>query len=176
MIFGLSSEIFCKLLPGFPVEGCEERPHRSGLTGFASVVSQARRHAKDHRAPILLSTGCYGKRAGLVRAALGVGWFRCRAIRDCADCVPETARFASCDSPSGEWRDACGGISASAVHFLSLDCPVGCDRVSRWILLAVSGSVVRDKWRVEYWPVAWRCGYPAVSALAEVPCRLPRRL
>jgi len=24
MIFGVSSEIFCKLLPGFPVEGCED--------------------------------------------------------------------------------------------------------------------------------------------------------
>jgi len=24
MIFGVSSEIFCKLLPGFSVEGCED--------------------------------------------------------------------------------------------------------------------------------------------------------
>ena len=107
---------------------------------------------------------------GWLGVLLGDAWFLYRAIRDCTDCVPDTTRFASCDSPGRERRDARGCISAPAVHSGSLDCCLGCDRIARRIFLAVSGSVVRGKWRVECWPVARRCGYPAVSALEQVSC------
>ena len=143
--------------------------------GLALYLVRPRR-ANDHCASILLSIGCHGDGSGLVRGALGVAWFLYRAIRECTDCVPDTAGFGSCDSPGRERREACDGISAFVVHSGSLDCDVGCDRARRRIRLAVSGSVVRGKWRVDRWPVAWRCGYLAVSALEQVSCGLQRRL
>src|SRR5207249_12161667 len=141
-----------------------------------SVSSQPRPRANDHRASLLLTTGRDGEGAGLVRVAVATTWVRYRPVRHCSDCAPNTVGLASRDSPGVEWRDARSGISASAVPSGSLDCAVVCDPVAGQILLAVSGSVVRDKWRVECRPVGWRCGYPAVSALEEISCGLRGRL
>src|SRR6266446_3879620 len=110
----------------------------------------------------------------------GVPWvslgFLVGLFPDWTDCVPDTVGFASRDSPGRKWRDACGGISASPVRSACLDCPIGCDRVPPRILLAFNRSVVRGKWRVECWSVAWGHRYPAVSALEEVSCGLRGRL
>src|SRR5207249_6031914 len=141
-----------------------------------SVSSQARPRANDHRASLLPTTRRDGEGAGLVRVAVATTWVRYRPVRHCSDCAPDTVGLASRDSPGVEWRDARGGISASGVHSGSLDCAFVCDPVPGRILLAVSGSVVRDKWRVECRRLAWRCGYPAVSTLEEVSCRFPGRL
>lgn len=144
--------------------------------GLESVSSQPRSRANAHRASILLTTYPDGEGAGLVRVGVAATWVRYQSVRHWSDRAPNTVGLASRDSSGVEWRDARGSISPSAVPSASLDCAVVCDSVRGQILSAVSGSMVRVKWRVECRPLAWRCRYPAVSTLDEVSCGFPGRL